>query len=126
MNVDQTLPATCEQTVSLLAATLAQHGYRVERSFDLQSALHPHADCPCPHHGTVHCTCQYMVLLIYEAATLTPPALATAHECDGITRLHVEAGQPGGRLSPKLVAALDEAMSAVPLAPPGSPEGGPA
>ena len=117
MGQERTLPATCEQTVSALTATLLPRGYRVERSFDLRSALDNHDGCPCPHHGTIHCTCQYVVLLIYEVATLTPPALVTAHECDGITRLHVEAGQPSGRLPSQLLAALDEAMSAVPLAP---------
>ncbi len=113
MGQERTLPATCEQTVSALIATLEPHGYRIERSFDLRSALDHHGGCPCPHHGTLHCTCQYVVLLIYEVAALTPPALVTAHECDGITRLHVEAGQPGGRLTPRLVTALDEAMSAL-------------
>ena len=117
MGEERTLPATCEQTVSALTATLAQYGYRVERSFDLRSALDAHGDCPCPHHGTIHCTCQYVVLLIYEVASLAPPALVTAHECDGITRLRVEAGQPGGRLAPKLMMAFDEAMRAIPLAP---------
>jgi hypothetical protein len=105
------LPATCEQTVTALTATLARHGYRVERSFDLRSALDHQPDCPCPHHGTERCTCQYVVLLIYETTTLVPPALATAHECDGVTRLRVEAGQPGGRLSAHLLSAFDEALS---------------
>ena len=104
-----TLPATCEQTVALLSAALVRHGFRVERSFDLRSALH--SDCPCPHHGTAQCACQYVVLLVYETMTMTPPAMVSAHECDGLTRLRAEAGQPGGRLSPKLTMALDEAMS---------------
>jgi len=107
------LPATCEQTVTALTTALAQHGYRIERSFDLRSALH--GNCPCPHHGTSQCTCQYVVLLVYEVTAMTPPALVTAHECDGITRLHVEAGQPGGRLSAKLLMALDEAVSVMPV-----------
>ena len=117
MSQERTLPATCEQTVSALTATLALHGYRIERSFDLRNALDNHGGCPCPHHGTIYCTCQYVVLLIYEVAALAPPALVTAHACDGIIRLHVEAGQPGGRLASRLTMALDEAMSALPLAP---------
>ena len=112
MNPEQVLAATCEQTVSTLTAALVRYGYRVERSFDLRSALDSHHDCPCPHHNTIHCTCQYVVLLVHEAAN-TPPASVTAHECDGITRLHVEAGQPGGTLSPQLASALDEAMTAI-------------
>ena len=113
MSQERTLPATCEQTVSALTAALVSHGYRIERSFDLRSALDNHGDCPCPHHGTIHCTCQYVVLLVYEVAAFSPPALVTSHECEGITRLHVDAGHPGGRLSPKLMMALDEALSAM-------------
>ncbi|HEY4690703.1 MAG TPA: hypothetical protein VIK33_15415 [Anaerolineae bacterium] len=113
MNRNQTLPATCEQTVSVLTATLTSHGYRVERSFDLRSALHHHSDCPCPHHGTEECSCQYVVLLVYDGTHLRPPALVTAHECDGVTRLHAEASQPGWLLETKLMAALDDAMTAM-------------
>ena len=106
MSRDTTLPATCEQTVVMLSTTLVRHGFRVERSFDLRSALR--GGCPCP---PAQCACQYVVLLVYETVTMTPPAMVSAHECDGVTRLRVEAGQPGGRLSPKLTTALDEAMS---------------
>jgi hypothetical protein len=94
----------------LLVSTLAVHGIRLERSFDLRSALHDQPECPCPHHGTLHCTCQFVVLLVYEPATTTPPAVITAHECDGITRVRVAAGEPGGRLSWPLLAAFDEAL----------------
>ena len=110
---EQQLIATCEQTVAILTATTAAHGYRLERSFDLRSALHDHPDCPCPHHGTSQCTCQYVVLLAYESATISPPAVITAHECDGVTRLRVTSGQPGGTLSWQLLAALDEALNNV-------------
>lgn len=113
MSRDWMLPATCERIVTALITMLAASGYRVQRSFDLRSALEHHTDCPCPHHDTPQCTCQYQVLLVYQAETMTPPALVTAHECDGITQLRVEAGQPGNYLSPKLVAALDEAISAM-------------
>jgi hypothetical protein len=115
MNAEHTLPATCERTVTLLSEALTSHGYRVERSFDLRSALDNHDDCPCPHHGTIHCTCQYIILLVYETATLAPPVLVTAHGCDGITRLHVEASQPGAWISPRLATALDEAVNAMPV-----------
>ncbi len=113
MYPEQHLIATCEQTVAMLTATMASHGYRLERSFDLRSALHNHPDCPCPHHGTSQCTCQYVVLLAYEPATGVPPAVITAHECDGLTRVRVTAGQPGARLSWPLLAALDEALNNV-------------
>lgn len=111
MQRDLTLASPCEQTISLLISTLAVHGIRVERSFDLRSALHDQPDCPCPHHGTTQCTCQYVVLLAYEEAASTPPVVLTAHECDGITRVRVAASEPGGRLSWPLLAALDEALT---------------
>ena len=111
MSQERTLSATCEQSVSTLTTALASRGYRIERSFDLRSALDHHGDCPCPHHGTIHCTCQYVVLLVYEVAASSPPALVTAHECDGIARLRVDAGHPGGRLAPQLMTALDEALN---------------
>ncbi len=110
MQRDLTLAFPCEQTLSLLTSTMAAHGIRLERSFDLRSALHDQPDCPCPHHGTAQCTCQYVVLLAYESAIGTPPAVITAHDCDGITRVRA-ATEPGGRLSWPLLAALDEAFT---------------
>jgi hypothetical protein len=95
----------------MLIATMALHSVRLERSFDLRSALHDQPDCPCPHHGTAQCTCQYVVLLAYEPAVTAPPAVITAHECDGITRVRVTASGPGGRLPWLLLAALDEALT---------------
>jgi hypothetical protein len=35
------------------------------------------------------------------------------HECEGITRLHVTASQPGGKLTWPLLAALDEAWNSM-------------
>ena len=113
MQLDLTLAAPCEQTISVLSSTLTSRGFRLERSFDLRSALHDHPDCPCPHHGTAQCTCQYVVLLAYEQSVIAPPTAITAHECDGITRLRVTASQPGARLSWSLVVALDEALNSV-------------
>lgn len=113
MNRELTLASTCEQTVVMLTAVMALHGYRLERSFDLRSALHDQPDCPCPHHGTAQCSCQYVVLLAYEQTTTAPPAVITAHECDGLTRVRVTPDQLGGKLSWPLLAVLDEAMKNV-------------
>ena len=110
MQRDLTLTSPCEQTIAMLISTMASHDIRLERSFDLRSALHDQPDCPCPYHGTVQCTCQYVVLLAYEPANPAPPAVITAHECDGITRVRA-ASEPGGRLSWLLLAALDEALT---------------
>ncbi len=110
MDQERNLTTPCEQTISTLIAILAIHGIRLERSFDLRSALHERSDCPCPHHGTTECACQYVVLLAYEPATLASPAVLTAHECDGITRVRI-ASEPGGNLSWRLLVALDEALT---------------
>ena len=113
MQRDLTLAFPCELTIAILISTMALHGIRLERSFDLRTALRDQPDCPCPHHGTAHCTCQYIVLLVYEPATIAPPAVITAHECDGITRVRVATSEPGGNLSWPLLAALDEALANV-------------
>ena len=111
MQQDLTLAYPCEQTIALLSSTLARHGICLERSFDLRNALHDHSDCPCPYHGHAQCTCQYVVLLVYEPAAAVPPAVITAHECDGFTRVRVAASEPSGNLSWSLLAALDEALT---------------
>ena len=113
MQSDLTLASSCEQTIAMLISTMALHGIRLERSFDLRTALHDQPDCPCPHHGTAQCSCQYVVLLAYEQAASAPPAVLTVHECDGMTRVQVSTGQPGERLSWPLLAALDEALVSV-------------
>jgi hypothetical protein len=111
MQRDLTLASSSEQTIAMLISTMALHGIRLERSFDLRTALHDQPDCPCPHHGTVQCTCQYVVLLAYEETASGPPAVLTLHECDGITRVQAATGQSCERLSWLLLAALDEALA---------------
>ena len=57
----------CGRVAEQLSRDLGAAGLRVTRSFDLQSARHALRDpkgCPCPHHGTADCTCQYVVLLV--------------------------------------------------------------
>jgi hypothetical protein len=71
------------------AATLAliQCNFRVVRSFDLRSALVAHEDCTCPYHGTSHCTCQFVVLLVYKAAA--GPVVITIHSYDTQARVQL-------------------------------------
>lgn len=85
--------ATCEQTVAALSDMLIAQGYRLERSFDLRSALRDQIDYPCPYHDVSDCECQYLVLLAYEQATPAPPIVITAHECEGITHVSIEGAQ---------------------------------
>lgn len=109
MGYHQSIAATCEQTVTALSHILIAQGYRLERSFDLRSALRDQHDCPCPYHGTSDCHCQYLVLLAYEQATPAPPIVITAHECEEITHLSSE----GCSLPAAFTAALAEMMSGV-------------
>ncbi len=83
----------CREATELLSRDLAGEGLRVTRSFDLQSARQALRDpegCPCPHHGTAGCSCQYVVLLV-SLGTESPLALV-AHGHDGATHLSVESG----------------------------------
>jgi hypothetical protein len=69
----------CNDIVVKLTALLQEAQFRVERSFDLQSARI--AGCTCPHHGTDQCDCQYIVLLVYDD---TPaPLTLVVHGHDG-------------------------------------------
>lgn len=115
-----------DQVIAAITTTLLQRGYHVVRSFDLQSARANHIeDCPCPHHGTALCTCQYVVLLVYPltragrpmtAGQANPPRVLTAHTYEQTTRvtLHRDATVRENEAS-ALVSALVEA--AVLLAP---------
>ena len=84
-----------DDVIAAITATLAGRGYRIVRSFDLQNArIHYAKDCPCPHHGTSQCTCQYVVLLAYPqaragdaraAGSPNPPCVMTAHSNGQLT-----------------------------------------
>jgi copper chaperone CopZ len=76
MNPTIEINSPLEQARQIVEKALEEHGYRAVRSFDLQEAAAAHGFCPCPHHGTDACTCQYMMLMAYpcpesEAAPFT-------------------------------------------------------
>jgi hypothetical protein len=75
----------CQTAVDALTEALEGDGLRVYRSFDLQAALTYLPNCGCPHHGTAPCDCQYVVLLVYDAAAL--PTQIVAHGRDERTWL---------------------------------------
>jgi hypothetical protein len=60
-----TLNQEAEIAVTWAMSQLQTRGFQVERTFDLHTARMEHANCPCPHHGTINCTCQMVVLLIH-------------------------------------------------------------
>lgn len=60
------------------------------QSFDLQSAravLSQPDLCPCPHHGTGKCSCQYMVWLI--RGSCGPPLSLAVHGHDDCTYITI-------------------------------------
>jgi hypothetical protein len=79
--------------IGAITTVLERRGYQVIRSFDLQSALSYHVEhCPCPHHGSEECTCQYVVLLAYPRAgnARVPPRVLTAHSYGQLTQVALQ------------------------------------
>jgi hypothetical protein len=116
MNDSVLFNADSETTAQAVTAILTRQGYRVFRSFDLRSALVGHAECECPYHGTAHCTCQFVMLLVYSAAT--GPVVVTAHSHDAQARLRVVQDaltQPDPHLAGQVMAALREARLTLPV-----------
>jgi hypothetical protein len=106
-----------ETAAQAITAFLTRQDYQILRSFDLRSALAAHGDCACPYHGTTHCTCQFVVLLVYGHAT--GPVVVTAHSYDAQTRLRVVQDaltQPDPHLVKQVIAALREAALIWPVA----------
>jgi hypothetical protein len=103
-----TVTLECEEVAARLSRGLSEAGLQVTRSFDLQSArqtLREPETCPCPHHGTTDCTCQYVVLLVGGAPG--SPLTLVAHGHDGRTHVSIEGA---GQAYPELVAAVRAAV----------------
>jgi len=97
----------CREAAEQLSGHLAEAGFRVTRSFDLQSArqaLRDPEDCPCPHHGSTDCTCQYVVLLV--GVGNEPPLTLLAHGHDGATHLSMDTARPGTKVLEIVRAAI--------------------
>ncbi len=87
---------TWEETIERLEAFFQEADLQVVRSFDLQTAregLRDPAACPCPHHGTARCSCQYLVFLLYTSEP--EPLAVVVHGYDSQTQVAMEAGQDG-------------------------------
>ena len=110
-----------EAAAQTVTAALTRRGLRVDRTFDLRSALAGHAgheagswDCTCPYHGTADCACQFIVLLVYGEAGA--PVVINAHSHDAQTQVqiaHPASGilgsvttRPDSRLVEQVVTAL--------------------
>jgi len=71
------VPQSCNDAVAWITGKLMQAGLAVHRTFDLQSALQDHPQCPCPIHGADQCDCQMVVLMVYQQDQ--KPVAITAH-----------------------------------------------
>lgn len=85
MSAGITFECSGERAAWLAQRSLERQGLQVERSFDLSGA--DSDACGCPHHGTPRCTCQYSVLLVYQAAGA--PAVVTAHGREARTSFEI-------------------------------------
>ena len=89
-----TVNLACDEATERLSRELGGLGLDVVRSFDLQSARRALRDpegCPCPSHGNLECTCQYIVLLVHPP--IGAPLTLIAHGHGGKTRLSLDDGQ---------------------------------
>ncbi len=105
-----TLYADFENGLRYIQDALAAVDLEVQRSFDLQAARANHAGCTCPRHGTVECTCQMVVLLVYELGRDQLPATLVAHGLEGIIHfalVDVPGSNPGREFKETIQKALD-------------------
>ena len=84
------------EVLAQVELALAESGFLVDRSFDFKSARASLLDpslCPCPDHGTLDCSCQYIVLLV--SADGKPPVSLEVHGNDDRTYLSLVQDQEG-------------------------------
>jgi hypothetical protein len=108
------LSGACAESVAAIRRELGRAGFRVEQSFDLRSALTLVPNCPCPHHGTARCDCQYTVLLIYGPAPT--PVTLVVHGHDHRCWIGL-ADDPEGRDAPALAADILHTLAVALLIP---------
>ena len=83
-----------ESLLPLITARLNAAGYRVQWTFNLQTALALAPDCTCPHHSTARCDCQCMVLVASDENGSQETLLVHGHDAHSWVVL---ATQPGKR-----------------------------
>src|SRR5574338_1230274 len=89
------LDQSCEQVLNWVSERLTRAGLSATQTFNLQVARLAHPDCLCPHHGNSACTCQMIVLLVYNKHE--DPATLVIHGQD--SRAWVSLANPAGRHS---------------------------
>jgi len=103
----------CEEAVTSVILQMSRAGMSILRTFDLRTARFTQSDCPCPHHGTVHCDCQMIVLLVYTDDR--GPVSLVAHGYEGKTWFSL-VDSPQQHADSDLVAFIQQT-----LLPPASP-----
>lgn len=110
------LELPCNEAIDWVVQQVSCVGLQVIRTFDLQAARHDPADCPCPHHGTVQCDCQMVVMLVY--GDNYQPISLVAHCHDGRTWFSL-VDTPQQRADPRLEKAIRQALPAENISPMG-------
>jgi hypothetical protein len=77
------LQQPCDDAVPYFMERIQQSGLQVIRTFDLHDTRMVDTACSCPHHGTVQCDCQMVVLLVYGKDN--QPASLVVHGYNGQT-----------------------------------------
>ena len=106
------LDQPCDQILAWVNERSATAGFRVVETFDLQVARLAHNDCTCPHHDTERCTCQLIVLLVYQKKQENPATLVI-HGQDGKTWLSLM-DPVGSRKNPTLEATIKRVLQSFP------------
>jgi hypothetical protein len=102
-----TLTIDADHASSMIAALLKRLGFHTVSSFDLRTARAARTDCKCPHHATVECNCQMVVMLIYGLRD--QPTTLVLHSYDGKTSLSL-IDTPQQRIEPGLAHLLRQIL----------------
>jgi hypothetical protein len=102
------LEQPCNEAITWAVSRVKRAGLQVLRTFDLQDARHTHTECPCPQHGTEHCDCQMVVLLVF--ADDRQPVSLMAHSQDGKTWFSM-VDTPQQRADPYLEMTIRRALA---------------
>ena len=87
------------QVIDEISRLLTNSGLRVVESFDFQVARASHGGYDCPHHGSVPCTCQLAILLVYGEDAM--PVGLMVHGNDERTELSM-IETPGQVITPSM------------------------
>ncbi len=111
-----TVEMPCEKVIDRVAHEMKAAGFRVTRSFDLQSArqalIHPEA-CACPFHGTAQCACQYVILLIQSEKPQPYSLIIHGHEQQTHVTLADSNGDPSFDETPIRIQSMMESLFVV-------------